>query len=63
MQEQSSVSADIGLGITLIVVALAIIFGTLELPEGSFEPLGSASIPRYVSGGVIALSVWIIAVP
>ena len=61
MQEQPSARADIGLGVTLILVALAIIFGTLDLPEGSFEPLGSASIPQYVSGGVIVLSIWIIA--
>jgi putative tricarboxylic transport membrane protein len=61
MQEESPASTDIGLGVVLIVVALTVIYGTLELPEGSFEPLGSASIPQYVSAGIIVLSLWIIA--
>lgn len=61
MQKESPPSTDIGLGVVLIVVALVIIYGTLGLPEGSFEPLGSASIPQYVSGGIIVLSIWIIA--
>ena len=61
MQEESPASIDLGLGLVLIVVASGIIFGTWDLPEGSFEPLGSASIPRYVAGGVIVLSIWIMA--
>lgn len=61
MKQPSSPAADIGLGVVLILVALLTIYGTLELPEGSFEPLGSASIPQYVSGGIIFLSLWVIA--
>ena len=61
MQQDSLPSTDIGLGVVLIGVALVVIYGTLDLPPGSFEPLGSASIPQYVSGGVILLSLWIIA--
>ena len=61
MQQDTPASTDIGLGVTLIGVALLVIYGTLDLPPGSFEPLGSASIPQYVSGGVIVLSLWIIA--
>lgn len=60
MQQESPVSTDVGLGIVLILVALGVIYGTLELPEGSFEPLGSASIPQYVCGGIIVLSLWMI---
>jgi putative tricarboxylic transport membrane protein len=61
MQQESPTSTDIGLGVVLILVALVIIYGTLDLPAGSFEPLGSASIPQYVCGGIIVLSIWIIA--
>lgn len=61
MQQDSPPSTDIGLGVALIGVALLVIYGTLDLPAGSFEPLGSASIPQYVSGGIIVLSLWIIA--
>lgn len=61
MQNESPPSTDISLGVALILVALTTIYGTLDLPAGSFEPLGSASIPQYVSGGIIVLSIWIIA--
>ena len=53
MSSRQSPSADIALGIVLIAVAVIVFYGTLELPPGSFEPLGSASIPQFVCGGII----------
>ena len=61
MENSSSPGAEIGVGVISILVALVTIYGTLELPPGSFEPLGSAVIPQFVAGCIIAFSLWMIA--
>jgi putative tricarboxylic transport membrane protein len=61
MDNKTSPGAEIGVGVVSILVALGTIYGTLELPPGSFEPLGSASIPQFVAGAIIVFSLWLIA--
>jgi hypothetical protein len=60
MDNNTSPGAEIGVGVVSILVALVTIYGTLELPPGSFEPLGSATIPQVVSGAIIVFSMWMI---
>jgi len=61
MDNDTSPGAEIGVAVVSILVALTTIYGTLELPPGSFEPLGSAAIPQFVSGAIILFSLWMIA--
>jgi putative tricarboxylic transport membrane protein len=61
MDNNTSPGAEIGVGVVSILVALSTIYGTLDLPPGSFEPLGSASIPQVVAGAIIVFSLWVIA--
>ena len=53
-------SPGVNLGLALFVIAGAIIFfiETLRLPEGIYEPLGSAPVPQAVSLVVLALAAW-----
>lgn len=60
MNNDSRPGADIGLAVVLIAISLLTIYGTLELPAGSFEPLGSATIPQVVAGAIIVFSVWML---
>ncbi|MGP1396302.1 MAG: tripartite tricarboxylate transporter TctB family protein [Inquilinaceae bacterium] len=52
---------DIGLSVFLIVVCSAVLWESRRLPPGTFEPLGSAPIPRIVAGLIILLSLVVIA--
>ena len=60
MENNPSPGSEIGVAVVSILVALVTIYGTLELPPGSFEPLGSAVIPQVVAGTIIVFSVWMI---
>ena len=60
MENNPSPGSEIGVAVVSILIALATIYGTLELPPGSFEPLGSAVIPQVVAGCIIAFSVWML---
>jgi putative tricarboxylic transport membrane protein len=53
--------ADIGLSVFLVVLCSAALWEARDLPPGSFEPLGSAPIPRLVAGLIIFLSLVVIA--
>lgn len=52
---------DIGVALGLIVICAAIIIETLDLPPGTFEPLGSAPVPRTTATIIILLCGLVIA--
>lgn len=60
MDQKARPGADIGLAIVLIALGVLIIHATLDLPPGTFEPLGSATIPQVVAGLIIVFSVWML---
>lgn len=47
--------AEIAISLLIIAACLVILMETLELPPGSFEPLGSAPVPQATAGLIIAL--------
>ena len=52
--------ADLVLALAACVVSVVVIGGTVGIPEGSFEPLGSAAFPRGLAVLIIGLSIWLI---
>ncbi|MCP5152540.1 MAG: tripartite tricarboxylate transporter TctB family protein [Ectothiorhodospiraceae bacterium] len=60
MEARARPVADIVLSMVLIAVGLVVIYGTLDLPPGTFEPLGSATIPQAVACGMIGFAAWTI---
>lgn len=51
---------EIGVSIFIIAVCCVVIYESLDLPPGSFEPLGSAPVPQATSGLIIVLSLLVI---
>ena len=56
MSDGSSPRTNLGLALFLIVVSAAVLWESRGIPPGTFEPLGSAPIPRATAGIVIVLS-------
>ncbi len=61
MQRRPTPVADLVVSIFLIVVCVVVLWETRKLPPGSFEPLGSAPVPRAVAGLIILLCLAVIA--
>ena len=55
MSEQSSPKTDIGVSLFLIVVCSLVLWEARKIPPGTYDPLGSAPIPRAVAGLIILL--------
>ncbi len=51
---------EIWASILIIAVCAVVIYETLDLPPGSFEPLGSAPVPQATAGIIIILSIVVI---
>jgi len=51
---------EIGVSLFIILVCAVVIYESLGLPPGSFEPLGSAPVPQATGGLIILLSVIVI---
>ncbi|MCB9946059.1 MAG: tripartite tricarboxylate transporter TctB family protein [Geminicoccaceae bacterium] len=52
---------DIAVALGLIVICAIALFGTRDLPPGTFEPLGSAPVPQATAAIIIALCTIVIA--
>lgn len=52
--------AEIVIGLVIIAACIAVIVESLNLPPGSFEPLGSGPVPRVTASLIIVLSIWVI---
>jgi len=61
MAKETSPRVELGLSIFLIVLSVVIFRGTLSLPPGSFDPVGSAGFPRLISLviGILSLAILI----
>lgn len=53
-------SFEIGVSLLIILVCSVVIFESLGLPPGSFEPLGSAPVPQATCGLIILLCLLVI---
>lgn len=51
---------EIGASVVIIVACAILIYESLGLPPGSFEPLGSAPVPQATAGIIIFLSLIVI---
>ena len=60
MLKKPSKTTDVGLGAVLILISLVIMWGLKDLPPGTFEPLGSFSVPFTIAGLIIFFSIIII---
>jgi len=61
MQRRPTPVADLGVSVFLIVLCGLVLWETRKLPPGSFEPLGSAPVPRTVASLIILLCLTVIA--
>lgn len=52
---------EIGVSALIIVICVVVIYESLDLPPGSFEPLGSAPVPQATAGLIILLCLIVIA--
>jgi len=64
MPQETSSKIELGVSIFLIVLSIVIFWETLDLPPGSFDPVGSAGFPRLISVviGILSLVILIRAV-
>ncbi len=64
MPQETSSKVELGFSIFLIGLSITIFWETLDLPPGSFDPVGSAGFPRLISVviGVLSLVILIRAV-
>ena len=60
MNERIDPRVEIGVALMLIVIAALALFGTIGIPPGRFEPMGSAPVPRITAGLILVLSVVVI---
>ncbi len=60
MNERLDPRLEIGVALLLIVISATALFGTLDIPPGKFEPLGSAPVPQAVAGLIIILALGLI---
>lgn len=51
---------EIGASLVVILACAVLIYESLGLPPGSFEPLGSAPVPQFTAGLIILLCVVVI---
>jgi hypothetical protein len=56
MPESSSPRTDIALALFLIVVCGAVLWEARTIPQGVFEPLGSAPVPQATAGLIVLLA-------
>jgi putative tricarboxylic transport membrane protein len=60
MAKETSSKVELGFSIVLIGLSIVIYWETLDLPPGSFDPIGSAGFPRVVSVAIGVLSLVIL---
>jgi len=60
LNERLDPRLEIGVALLMIVISAPALFGTMEIPPGKFEPLGSAPVPRAVAGLIIILALGLI---
>ena len=60
MADGSDPRVDISVCLFLIVICCAVLVEAAKLPPGSFEPLGSAPIPRATAGLIIFLCLLVV---
>lgn len=51
---------EIGASLVVILACAVLIYESLDLPPGSFEPLGSAPVPQFTAGLIILLAIIVI---
>jgi len=51
---------EIGASLLVILACAVLVYESLDLPPGSFEPLGSAPVPQVTAGPIILLCVVVI---
>lgn len=51
---------EIGVSVLIILICAVVIYESLDLPPGSFEPLGSAPVPQATAGLIILLCLIVI---
>lgn len=59
MKKETSPVADLCLGAFILVICAATIWEVADLPEGTFEPLGSGPVPRWTAGIIICLTLFV----
>lgn len=64
MPQATSSKVEVGFSVFLVVLSGVTLWGTLDLPPGVFDPIGSAGFPRFISVviGVLSLVILIRAV-
>jgi hypothetical protein len=60
MPRETSSKVELGLSIFLIILSIVIFWETLDLPPGTFDPVGSAGFPRLISVFIGVLSLVIL---
>jgi hypothetical protein len=60
MAKETSSKVEIGFAIFLIIFSIVVFWETLDLPPGSFDPVGSAGFPRVVSVAIGVFSIVIL---
>ena len=60
MNERLDPRLEIGVALLMIVISATALFGTMDIPPGKFEPLGSAPVPQAVAGLIIILALGLI---
>jgi len=60
MAQETSSKVELGFSIFLIVFNIVVFWETLDLPPGTFDPVGSAGFPRIVSVAIGVLSLVIL---
>lgn len=60
MNERLDPRLEIGVALLMIVISVTALYGTMDIPPGKFEPLGSAPVPQAVAGLIIILALGLI---
>jgi len=60
LNERLDPRLEIGVALLMIVISATALFGTMDIPPGKFEPLGSAPVPQAVAGLIIILALGLI---